>query len=262
MLSFVLGVSIGSFCNVCIYRLPRGLSVMTGRSFCPCCRANLRWFELIPLLSFITIGGKCLRCRSRISFQYPVVEALAGFIVVFGLGDRGFTSDSLALTFFLLSMLVVVFVDWQRLVIPNSLLAYSFVAGIILSAAPNLSVSPALGLTIFSSLLSASSIQTVSSSLLSSVFCFAVMALILFGGNRLFRKETMGAGDVKLAAVIGLYIGWELFLVALWAAALVGTLYGLTMILLFRRSISMKVPFGSFLAGSAGAAAVFAPGVP
>ncbi len=248
-LLFALGSSLGSFCNLCIYRLPRRLNVITGRSFCPHCKATLRWFELIPLLSFLISRGRCLRCASKISLQYPVVEAISGVIVVLVCLGNGFTAASVKITLFLLAMLVVAFTDFQKFMIPNIVLLISFIAGVILEIAACTNCPSGCG------------IRPLYSAFLSSAFSFALMYFILLGGNFLFKKETMGPGDVKLAGVVGFYIGWKMFLAVLWTAAVAGGLYGSFMILVLKRSREMRLPFGAFLAAAAGIAAVIRAGV-
>ncbi len=250
VLLFVFGLSLGSFCNVCIYRLPRGLNVITGRSFCPYCKCTLRWYELIPVASYVMLRGRCLRCGDRISLQYPAVELISGVIIVLAYLEYGFSASSVTAAVFLLSMLVVAFTDWQALVIPNEVLLVALVVG---------GVFEIVALPDHGSVHASSfpfSLLPVSS-FLSCALSFATMFLLLLGGNLIFKKETMGFGDVKLAGVIGLYVGWKVFLAVVWTAALAGGLYGLFILYVMKKPKDTKLPFGAFLAAAAGAALIF-----
>ncbi len=230
-LLFAVGASLGSFCNVCIYRIPRGIGVVTTRSFCPHCSRTLRWFELVPVLSYILFAGKCLRCRSPIPIQYPVVEIMTGLIVVMSFGELAFNPASFHAAAFLITMIVVAFTDWQRLIIPNTVLLVSFAAAVLLSAL--------------------SGVGSLAGSLLSSLISFAAALVILLSGDYVFRKKTMGFGDVKLAGVVGIYIGWKLFLLVLWVSSVVGAVYGLFLILFLKKPADTKLPFGTFVAATA-----------
>lgn len=250
ILIFVLGASLGSFCNVCIYRLPRGLNVITGRSFCPCCKRRLRWFELIPLASYVMLRGRCLRCQGRISLQYPAVELISGSLIVLTFIEYGLSVASVTCVVFLLDLLVIAFTDWQTLIIPNEVLLTALLVGIACEIFA-LPVYPSMHISSLSFSLSPGT------GLVSGVFSSVIMSLLLIGGNLIFRKETMGFGDVKLAGVIGFYVGWKIFLAVLWIAAVAGGLYGLIILYVTKKPKDTKLPFGSFLAVAAGAASVF-----
>lgn len=185
----------------------------------------------MPVVSYIVFGGKCLRCRSPISLQYPAVEIMTGLIVVMSFGELAFDPASFQAAAFLTTMLVVAFTDWQRLIIPNLVLLVSFAAAVLLS--------------------SLSGVGALVGSLLSSLISFAAALVILLSGDYVFRKKTMGFGDVKLAAVIGIYIGWKLFLLVLWVSSIIGAVYGLFLILFLRKPADTKLPFGTFVAATA-----------
>ncbi len=218
---------------------------MTTRSFCPHCLSTLRWFELIPVVSYFVFWGRCSRCASRISLQYPVVEVVSGIAVVLVFSKYGFSAASVRMAFFLLTMLVVALTDWQKFVIPNQVLLVSFIAGVLLQSLP------VQGPVSF--------LQSSFHVVLSSFVSLAVTLLILLGGDLIFKKQTMGFGDVKLAGVIGLYLGWKIFLVVLWGAAFAGAVYGLSMVYILKKPRDTKLPFGSFMAVAAGLALVLEP---
>lgn len=234
LLNFVLfafGASLGSFANVCIYRIPLKLSVVAPRSFCPHCKRTLTWYELIPVVSYLLLAGRCRTCNSRISLQYPFVElasGLLGFYLVTRYSVTLFTVFAMPL---LLLLIIIAVIDWRNLIIPNSLVIAGLLLGIIdlsfLSA--HLLLSAAL------------------SAVLASGFTFVVRA----AGNFIFRKDTMGIGDIKLAGLIGLFIGFEHFLVAVWFAAILGIIYWSIQRVLNRTAKDLRLPFGTFLSVTA-----------
>jgi leader peptidase (prepilin peptidase)/N-methyltransferase len=224
----LLGLSLGSFINVCAYRLPRGISVLTLRSFCPACNRTLTWYELIPVVGFALNRSRCRYCKERISPSYPLIELISAGIIVALLMKYSITLEFAFSSIFCLLMLLVAIIDWMHLVIPNQLVIVGFIFGMVLKAFVNRVV-----------LLNA---------IFSSVGSLVVITIILLLSNLFFKKETMGWGDVKLAGVIGLFLGFQNFLIVLWLAALSGSVCGVW--LMRRRGIlrETKMPFGSFLA--------------
>jgi len=225
---FMLGLSIGSFVNACVYRIPRGVSVITPRSFCPSCKATLRWYELVPILSYLFLGRKCRSCGTAISVCYLILEFTSGVIFLSLLNIYGMTTDLITASAFSTLLLIVFLIDGEALLIPNGVVIIGIVIGVLL----NLCFS-------FDHLLS---------SVGSALFASLLMFLIRLGGNVLFRKETMGMGDVKVSALIGLFIGMQDFLLAVWAAAIAGCLYWLIRHFIMHSPKDIRLPFGSFLA--------------
>ena len=202
-IGFFFGASLGSFLNVCAYRIPRGVSVVSERSFCPACGRVLSLFELIPIVSFIIIcRGRCTCCRAPISLQYPAVELLSGAWVVLITLTAGLSPEALLLIVFGLSMLLVAIIDWQHYLIPNTVLLWSLFLGIAIKAAMG-----------FSALWPATLALAVS---------FLVVFLLLLCGRLSFGREVMGMGDVKLAAVIAFMLGLPGLLLSLWLGAVGG----------------------------------------
>ena len=231
VISSLLGLSLGSFVNVCIYRIPRGLSIISKRSFCPHCDSQLRWFELIPVLSFLLTLGKCKTCGKRISFFYPVVEILFAVLTFMVFLQYGISVRAFELLIFSFLMLAVAIIDWKHFIIPNQVIIAGLVLGFIVKGFN--------GQNMF--------ISSVQSSFVS----FITLLLIMIIGNYLFQKQTMGMGDVKLAGVIGLFIGYQNFVIALWLAAVVGIVYAVINPSFIRKSqIGNRInliPLGSFL---------------
>jgi len=230
-------MSLGSFVNSCAYRLPRRIPLIAPRSFCPNCHTQLRWLHLIPVLSFVALRGRCRDCRAAISIMYPGMELLVGSVAVILFMRYGLSFTFLATAVFFLLMLLVALVDWNHLMIPNEVIVAGLLAGLLLKALSGYrDIPPAL-----------------LASLLSLLTLFSVLVL----GSYLFKKEVMGMGDVKLAAVIGLFVGFQGFLVSLWIASVVGSIYGGVAYLTKTKRTTQssncdiaevqKIPFGSFL---------------
>jgi leader peptidase (prepilin peptidase) / N-methyltransferase len=227
ILIFVTGTSFGSFANVCIYRIPRRVSIVAPRSFCPNCRRTLSWYELIPVLSYLLLSGRCRSCGARISIGYPVVELLGGAIFLFFVRFGTFSIEALAQALFFLVLLVVAFIDWEHLVIPNGLLIAGLVIGVV---AKSLISFRLLG-------------DAAIDGLLAGIATFMVRAM----GNLAFKKDTMGMGDVKFSILIGFFIGFGNFLIAVWLASVLGVLYWTLKRLTTGAPKDIKLPFGSFL---------------
>jgi leader peptidase (prepilin peptidase)/N-methyltransferase len=219
----VLGFCIGSFLNVVIYRLPRGESIVTGRSHCPNCARVIAWYDLVPLLSYLVLGGRCRSCRAAISGRYPLVESLTGvlFLILYlHFGLRIVLVKSLFLT----SLLVAVsFIDIDHFFIPNRLVLAGVVCGVVFSLfVPDVSL--------WSALLGAA----------STAGFLLLVALLSRGG--------MGMGDIKLGLVTGLFLGWPLGLTGLLIGVCLGGFLGIILLASKIKSRKDPIPFGPFIA--------------
>jgi len=221
-LVFFAGAAVGSFLNVCIYRIPAGESVVHPLSRCPVCRSYLRFFDLIPILSYFFLKGKCRYCGSRIAWQYPVVELITGLLFVLALVKYGITMSALR-SIVLFSVIVpVAVVDLRHKIIPDKLNLAGFILGIPLA------------------LESKEILYSCIIGLLAGGGLLLLIALVSRGG--------MGGGDIKLAAVLGLLLGWKLLLVTLFWAFVAGGIAGLTMLTLRLVRLKEPIPFGPCLA--------------
>jgi leader peptidase (prepilin peptidase)/N-methyltransferase len=236
---FVLGCCIGSFLNVCIYRLPQDLSIVSPSSFCPQCRTPVRGYDNIPLLSFLLLRGKCRSCGAKISWRYPLVEALTGAFAValflkFGLSVSFFASFA-----FTAALIVITFIDLDHRIIPDVISLPGIAAG--------------FGLSFF--------LPTPSwtESLIGLVVGGGSLYLVAVGYEALTKREGMGGGDVKLLAMIGAWLGWKAVLFTLFAASLTGSLIGGGAMVLQKQGRHYAVPFGPFLAFGALAYFFFGP---
>ena len=227
---FLLGLSIGSFLNVLIDRLPRGKNVITGRSVCDYCKKTLRWFELIPLLSFFLQGGRCRRCKKHLSWQYPLIE------LVTGVGFAGIALQSQALAFpqslalvgWLLvfgSLLVIFVADFKYQIIPDSMVVLGIIGGIGILQSQALEFPQSLALWL--------------SAMGASTFFFLLFLIT--------RGRGMGLGDVKLAFLMGLLLGFPKIIVASYLAFLTGAMVGVILILVGKKKLKERIAFGPFL---------------
>jgi leader peptidase (prepilin peptidase)/N-methyltransferase len=238
---FVLGAIVGSFLNVCIYRIPAGESIVFPASRCPACKAAIHWYQNIPILSYLFLGGRCASCRVRISWRYPFVEALTGALfalVVYRFGLHGAT-----LVFCVLSALLVVitFIDLDHQLIPDVISLPGIVLGFLGSfLVPWLSWSDSL----FGILLGGGSLY-----------------LVAAGYELLAKKEGMGGGDIKLLAMLGAFLGWKAVLPVIFLSSLMGSLVGIPLMLIKRADGRLAIPFGPFLAAGALVFLFWGPGL-
>ncbi|MDO8886493.1 prepilin peptidase [Candidatus Oleimmundimicrobium sp.] len=233
----LLGLIVGSFLNVCIYRIPINESIVKPSSKCPKCKKPLKPWDNIPLLSYLVLGGKCRYCREPISLKYPLVEFITG--VLFALAFLKFDlSLSLVLGIFLISVLVVLtFIDLSYLIIPNKIIYPSLVIALALVAINFFTVPflPLVG--------AKNPLFSICGFLGGGGFLFLVAIL----GEKIFKQEVMGGGDIKLAALLGIFLGWYVWL-ALFLGFLFGSIVGVTLMLLKQKGRKDFVPFGPFLA--------------
>jgi leader peptidase (prepilin peptidase)/N-methyltransferase len=226
----LIGLMAGSFLNVVIYRVPRRLSVIRPRSFCPRCRAKISWYENIPVASFIALRGRCRGCGERIAIRYPLVEAAGAAFAVAAVHRFGPGVNAAFAWAFLMALLAITLIDWDFRIIPDGLSIPFIVAGIGWSL-----VNP--GLTLASSAIGA---------VVGGGGLYAIGALY-----KLARKtEGMGGGDVKLMAMIGAFLGIKLVAPVVLIASLAGTLYAVAL-LKSGKGAKTAVAFGSFLAPAA-----------
>lgn len=230
VLGFFAGLLVGSFLNVLIHRLPRKANVVTGRSKCPRCHRVIRWYDNVPLLSYLLLLGRCRHCRVRISFRYPVVEALSGVIAALVIHFLGLSLEAVWIYCFFSMLLVITFIDWFHQIIPDPL----SVGGVV------------LGWTGSIVCLDISFAQSLIGSLVGGGVILGIAVLY----KRLRKVDGMGGGDVKLMAMIGAFLGWQMVFLVLFIASFFGSIYGLA---LMRKGGSGKtaVAFGSFLAPAA-----------
>jgi leader peptidase (prepilin peptidase)/N-methyltransferase len=269
---FALGCVVGSFLNVCIYRLPRDRSVVAPPSHCPQCGARLRTLDLVPLLSFLALGRKCRFCGSPIAWRYFLVELMTGlvFLAVWtacGPGPHTLPPQAFAWGFvqvlpcwiFAGVVIAVVFTDLDHMIIPDKLVVAGFVAAVLgevlsvaLGQAPVLSVYvPGTGLALPLSVYVPGTGLALPRVVAGGAVGFGVFIFIRGFSQVLFRREGMGLGDVKLAGAIGAVLGPGLALLSFGLAIAVGAVMGVALLALRLRRRMEYLPFGPFLAVAA-----------
>ena len=226
ILFFILGTIFGSFYNVVGYRLPKGESLVYPSSHCTKCNHKLGPLELIPILSYLFLGGKCKKCKEKISCFYPLFEFFSGLLFALSFVVYGFSLECLLSIVFISMLLIIIISDYQTMIIPDSVLIV-FSAMIII-------IKFFMG-----------GIESIGISLLHSVGAFVFMLLLKLLGDFLFKKESMGGGDIKLLAVFGLMFGFPMSMVAVFIAAIIGLPVSLIML---KKQTTHEIPFGPFLA--------------
>ena len=228
LLTGVSGLIIGSFLNVLIYRIPRHKNVVFDRSACPICGRRIAWYHNIPLLSYLLLLGKCASCRHPISVRYPIVETVNAAVYLFFLWRFGLTLEFAVFSGLASALLVIFFIDLDFQIIPDAITLPGMIAGLAVSFLPNgIGIVPAL---------------------VGLVVGGGALYLIALAGDFLFKKESMGGGDIKMAAMLGAFLGWKKVLLVFMLSAVVGLVVSLV-IMAFSRTLRRHriIPFGPFL---------------
>ena len=258
--TFALGCCVGSFLNVCIWRLPEGMSIQEpARSLCPECGHELAWYDNIPLLSYAVLRGRCRHCSAPIPWRYPAVEAVTGLIFTCiylrqGLG-AGAPPEQLLIMGLLAALLVVASaVDMTHFIVPDEISVFGTIAALLAGLLlPELHVGARpyhtlVGLTGVAHLdgLIGSALGAVAGGGL--VYVFAVVGKLMFG------REAMGLGDVKLMAMVGAFLGWKVAVLSFFLAPFFGLLYGIPLLLMRGQHL---MPYGPFLSSAAVLVTIF-----
>jgi len=227
-LVFIIGLIIGSFTGVCIFRVPRMESVVSPASHCPQCSRPIRFYENIPVISFLVLMGRCRGCRLPISWRYPMVELIQGIGYLFIYHQWGLTIPMVVYALFFSSLIVVIFIDLDHQIIPDRITLPGIVIGLV-----------------------------ASTTLLPTGFLNATIGLFLGGGLFyliatlswiVLKKEGMGGGDIKFIAMIGTFLGWKGVLLTIFLGSASGSVIGLLGVLFHKIEREAPIPFGPFLA--------------
>jgi len=229
VLAGLLGLAVGSFLNVLIYRLPRKRKVVFERSACPHCGASIPFYHNIPLISFAMLGGKCRECRKAISFRYPLVELLTAACYLCFLSLDGLTAAWAAHCWLASTLIVIIFVDLEFQIVPNKL-TYT---GIIVGLATSTVVTP----------------PGIVNSVIGLLMGGGSLLAMAYLGEWLFKKEAMGGGDIKMAAMLGAFVGWQKVLLIFIGGAVIGLIISVVWMMISKKIRSERIiPFGPFLA--------------
>jgi len=222
---FFIGLVFGSFFNVLIYRIPRKISIIKPRSFCPHCKKKINFYDNIPIISFLMLGGKCRFCHKSISLRYPLVEVLAGFIFLISWEKFGVTLKTILAIFLLSALLIIFFMDWECQIIPDWLTYPGILLGFLFNSEKSLSFS----------------LYGIIAGMGSLIILKLVWLLVK-------KKEALGGGDIKMGGFLGSYFGYKIVLFIIFLGAFLGLIIWLFLIILKKKSIKEYIPFGSFLA--------------
>lgn len=249
ILSFAWGTAIGSFLNVCIYRIPRELSTVTPRSYCPHCKQQIAWYHNIPILTYLALRGRCKYCGGNISARYFLVELLVGilFLLAWMKFDLTMGSRLLGLApvcdwrlppvyWLMFSGLVLgTFVDFEHMIIPDRVTLGGIVTGLALSAlVPTMHGQE-------------SSLYGLLFSAMGAATGWGILWGIAVLGKFMFKKDAMGFGDVKLLGAIGAFLGWQAVLFTLVVSSFIGSIVGISLIIGKQKEMQSRIPFGPYL---------------
>ena len=227
LISILFGAMVGSFLNVCIYRLPKEESIVWPRSHCPACKKMIRFYDNIPLISYLLLRGKCRHCEESISLQYPLVEGITALSSLFLIMKFGPSLSYLFYFALVAALIVITVIDLYHQIIPD-----------VISL-------PGIGVGLLTSLV------------IPQVTFFNSLVGILLGGGSLFlvatlyewifKREGMGGGDVKLLAMIGAFLGWKAVILTILLSSLIGSITGILIMILKGKDFKYAIPFGPFL---------------
>lgn len=228
VISLVFGLCIGSFLNVCIYRLPESNMFAASRSRCPRCGKTIKFYDNIPVLSYIFLKGRCRHCQAPISFRYPMVELLTGIFALTLFMKYHLSFEALIYFIFVSALLVITYIDIDHRIIPDIIslpgIPFFFLASFLIQD------------------------LTWKDSLYGILAGGGSLFLVAYVYSLLTKTEGMGGGDIKLLAMIGACIGWKGALFTIFVSSAVGTVVGIAVMLRTRQNMKLAVPFGPFLA--------------
>jgi leader peptidase (prepilin peptidase)/N-methyltransferase len=230
---FLFAICIGSFLNVCIYRMGREQSIIAPASHCPSCKHPIRWYDNIPLISYIVLRGRCRDCHGPISLRYFLVELLTGVLFLMLYHRFGLSVSFFVFAVFVCGLIIATFVDVDFQIIPDEVSVGGLVVGLAASVIfPQVQHMPThlLGLR---------------ASLLGIVVGGGTLWILGLAGDFIFKKESMGGGDIKLLAMVGSFLGWQAALLSLPLASLFGAVVGIVIKLKTKESV---IAFGPYLA--------------
>ncbi len=222
-LVFIMGTIFGSFFNVIIYRLPKGESILKPPSHCPKCNAPLRWYDLLPIISFLILRGKCRYCGTKISKRYPIIEALTGITFTAVIYKYGASIIALKYIVFLSLIILTGFIDLFEGIVPDHITIPGMIIGII-----------------FSAFLGRGSLLQ---SILGAIFMAVIFLAIIF-----LSRGGMGQGDVTLGALIGSFLGLKFSIAAFIIAFIIGAIFGIFALIFLKKKGKDAIPFGPYLA--------------
>lgn len=251
-----MGLGFGSFANVCIYRIPRGESIIRPGSHCPRCGKQIKWYDNIPLISYVVLKGRCRYCGEKISLQYPLIELITGFLLL--LTYWKFRDAPVTIVIFLLlvlSLIIISAIDFRTHTIPDRLTYSLIILGLLSS--PFNSFLKQYGRIMITS---PERLSLVVSSLLGLLAGGGLLYLIALLGRGMFKREAMGGGDIKLISGIGAFLGVVNLLWVIFLASLLGAITGGALIIAGKYKKFQEIAFGTYISLAAVLVFLFQPG--
>ena len=231
-LIFLLGTCLGSFANVCIYRLPKNKQIINGRSFCPNCKKKISWYDNLPLISFINLNNKCRKCNKSISPRYFIVELTTG--ITFLLIYLNFQNPQAIIFLFILSLILIIifFIDLENFIIPDSLNFTFMGLALLKNFLPNFNTNL---------------IHEINQSIIGGMVGYLSIWLIIFLYKAIKKIEGMGLGDAKLMAGIGFLFGWQSIPFVLFVSSILGLIFVIPSLIKKQKNMRTEIPFGPFI---------------
>lgn len=238
LIVIVFGLLIGSFLNVCIFRIPEGVSIVTPSSKCPSCGVPIKFYDNVPIISYLLLMGKCRNCRAKVSARYPFVEFLNAALYAVVLNRFGIEHPWVLFVYlaFTSVLIVIFFIDLDHQIIPNSI------------TYPGIPIAVLLGATILPDPFFRNTPLGPEASIIGFLAGGGFFYLVAVAGKVIFKKDAMGGGDIKMMAMVGGLLGWKGVILTTFAGSLLGSIVGVTLIRLKGREWGSKIAFGPYLA--------------
>ena len=231
-LIFLLGTCLGSFANVCIYRLPKNKQIICGRSFCPNCKKKIIWYDNLPVISFLFLKGKCRDCNKAISQRYLVVELITGFFLLLIYLSLDNLFSIIFVSILSLIFVMIFFIDLENFIIPDSLNFSVIALGLLKNFLPNFNTSL---------------IHEINQSIIGGIVGYLTIWLIIYLYRNFKKIDGMGLGDAKLMAGIGLLFGWQSIPFVLFVSAILGLIFVVPSLIKKQKTMITEIPFGPFI---------------
>ena len=227
-----MGACLGSFANVCIYRLPKTKQIISGRSFCPKCKKKINWYDNLPIISFLFLSGKCRKCKKVIPLRYLIVELITGisFLLIYLNFENLYTITFLSILSLILIM--IFFIDLENFIIPDSLNFIIMGLALLKNFLPNFDTSL---------------IHEINQSIIGGMVGYLSIWLIIFLYKTFKKIDGMGFGDAKLMAGIGLLFGWQSIPFILFVSSILGLIFVVPSLIKKQKTMRTEIPFGPFI---------------
>ena len=227
-----MGACLGSFANVCIYRLPKTKQIISGRSFCPKCKKKISWYDNLPIISFLFLSGKCRKCKKVIPLRYLIVELITGisFLLIYLNFENLYTITFLSILSLILIM--IFFIDLENFIIPDSLNFIIMGLALLKNFLPNFDTSL---------------IHEINQSIIGGMVGYLSIWLIIYLYKTFKKIDGMGFGDAKLMAGIGLLFGWQSIPFILFVSSILGLIFVVPSLIKKQKTMRTEIPFGPFI---------------